>query len=331
VRGPGTDADAPPSLRSRTVSQPQPLFGDGDQLPMSWPEAAPAPYAHLVAHSGPPEPPGLTADTALVSKYFGAYRLVIVTNLRDFLTIGEGPDACAAKLASRRLAADSKSFWDMAATLRKSADRIGRAFGEYLKRALTQSVALREPKDVAWFIASYARDALNRVEDAGGLPALANVRASLESHLMAFAAEEARLNRRVVSMDEFRARRVVDALRDRGVNAHFLRGGVGQFGVRVSLPGGREAEWDTDGTAGLEAQVMRDGMLVGYVPQIDGSEDFDESQIVDAIARTDYDQPIAHQRRTAPPPAAPAPTRSGCPAPARSRGLLPPAVPCVTF
>ena len=111
-------------------------------------------------------------------------------------------------------------------------------------------------------------------------------------------------------MDEFRARRVVDALRDRGVNAHFLRGGVGQFGVRVSLPGGREAEWDTDGTAGLEAQVMCDGMLVGYVPQIDGSEDFDESQTVDAIARTDYDQPIARQR-TAPPPPRPALTREG--------------------
>ncbi|HZI77802.1 MAG TPA: hypothetical protein VFD73_27930, partial [Gemmatimonadales bacterium] len=81
-------------------------------------------------------------------------------------------------------------------------------------------------------------------------------------------------------MDEFRARRVTDALRDRGVNAHLLRGGLGQFGVRVSLPGGREAEWDTDGTAGLEAQVMRDGMLVGYVPQIEGSEDFSEAQIV---------------------------------------------------
>jgi hypothetical protein len=103
-------------------------------------------------------------------------------------------------------------------------------------------------------------------------------------------------------MDEFRARRVVDALRDGGVDAHLLRGGVGQFGVRVSLPGGREAEWDTDGTAGLEAQVMCDGTLVGYVPQIAGSEDFDESQIVDAIARTDYDQPIARQRTVAPPP-----------------------------
>jgi len=105
-------------------------------------------------------------------------------------------------------------------------------------------------------------------------------------------------------MDENRARRVADALRDRGINAHLARVGVGQFGVRVSLPGGREAEWDTDGTAGLEAQVMRDGMLVGYVPMIDGSEDFGEEETVDAIARTDYDQPVARQRAS---PSAPAP------------------------
>ncbi|MGH3250392.1 MAG: hypothetical protein ACRDOI_29885 [Trebonia sp.] len=102
-------------------------------------------------------------------------------------------------------------------------------------------------------------------------------------------------------MDEFRARRVVDALRDRGVNAHLLRGD-GQYGVRVSLPGGREAEWDNDGTAGLEAQVMRDGMLVGYVPLIEGSEEFNEAQVVDAIARTDYAQPVARQRAATPPP-----------------------------
>jgi hypothetical protein len=104
-------------------------------------------------------------------------------------------------------------------------------------------------------------------------------------------------------MDEFEARRVVDSLRDRGVNAHLLRGGIGKFGIRVPLPGGREAEWDTNGAAGLEAQVMRDGILVGYVPRIEGSENFDESRIVDAIARTDYDQPVARLRTIAPPPA----------------------------
>jgi hypothetical protein len=111
-------------------------------------------------------------------------------------------------------------------------------------------------------------------------------------------------------MDEFRARRVVDALRDRGVNAHLLRASVDQYGVRVPLSGGRQAEWDTDGTAGLEAQVMRDGMLVGFVPKIEGSEDFDESRVVDAIARTDYDQPVARQRTEAPAPA-PALAREG--------------------
>ncbi|MGH3548298.1 MAG: hypothetical protein ACRDQU_09320 [Pseudonocardiaceae bacterium] len=103
-------------------------------------------------------------------------------------------------------------------------------------------------------------------------------------------------------MDENRARRVADALRERGVDAHLARVGVYQSGVRVSLPDGREAMWDSDGTATLEAQVMRDGVLVGFVPVIAGSENFDESQVVDAIARTDYDQPIARQLRTAPPP-----------------------------
>ena len=118
-------------------------------------------------------------------------------------------------------------------------------------------------------------------------------------------------SRYLVEMEENRARRVVDALRDRGVDAHLLKAGVDQFGVRVSLHDGREAEWDTDDTAGLEAQVMRDGMLVGYVPQIEGSEDFDEPQVVDAIARTDYDLPIARQRREAPPPQPSLPPEGG--------------------
>ena len=111
-------------------------------------------------------------------------------------------------------------------------------------------------------------------------------------------------------MEENRARRVVDALRERGIDAHMLRAGVDQFGVQVSLHDGRNAEWDTDGTIGLEAQVMQDGDLVGFVPKIDGSENFDQAQIVDAIARTDYDQPVATERAVAP-PTGPALSREG--------------------
>jgi hypothetical protein len=112
-------------------------------------------------------------------------------------------------------------------------------------------------------------------------------------------------------MEENKARRVVDALRDRGTDAQLARVGAFQFGVSVKLPGGREATWDSDGTAALEAQVMRDGVLVGYVPAIAGSEGYTEEQIIDAILRTDYDKPIAYQRPTAPPPAAPLPRKGG--------------------
>ena len=112
-------------------------------------------------------------------------------------------------------------------------------------------------------------------------------------------------------MEENEARKVVDGLRERGVDAHMEKAGVYQFGVRVALPDGRQAVWDSDGTAALEAQVMRDGMLVGFVPQIEGSADFDVAQTIDVILRTDYDQPVARQRAKAPPPARPLPRQGG--------------------
>ena len=44
---------------------------------------------------------------------------------------------------------------------------------------------------------------------------------------------------------------------------------------------------------------------MGFVAEIPGSEDFDEAQIVDAIARADYDEPEGHERPEAPPPGPP--------------------------
>ena len=112
-------------------------------------------------------------------------------------------------------------------------------------------------------------------------------------------------------MEEFKARRVVDALRERGTDADLARVGVHQFGISIKLPDGREATWDSDDTASLEAQVMRNGVLVGYVPEIEGSDSYTEEQIIDTIVRTDYDKPIATQRPTAPPPEPALPIKGG--------------------
>ena len=106
-------------------------------------------------------------------------------------------------------------------------------------------------------------------------------------------------------MDENRAWRVVDALRDRGVDAHTESTGIDIYGVRVVLAGGREAVWGNEGTSSLEAEVLLDGDLVGFIPEIPGSAAFDEAQIVDAIARADYDEPEGRELPEAPPPAPP--------------------------
>ncbi|MBV9293135.1 MAG: hypothetical protein JO222_11850 [Frankiales bacterium] len=103
-------------------------------------------------------------------------------------------------------------------------------------------------------------------------------------------------------MEEAVAGEVVELLRARRIFANVnRRAGVYNVGVRVVIPDGREAIWDNDGAAGLEAMVLRDGVLVGFVPQIPDSDDLDAASIARIIADADYD---------APPPPAPPSTRS---------------------
>lgn len=89
-------------------------------------------------------------------------------------------------------------------------------------------------------------------------------------------------------MQEQEATAVVKALQDRRIRATLARPGLYRFGVRIQIGDGREALWDVDGAAGLEAQVMRNGILVGFVPKIPGSSSYDIDQQADAIAAADY-------------------------------------------
>ena len=125
----------------------------------------------------------LTAAGDQVSRYWGRYRLVLVTNTRDFVLVGEDAAGRPTKLETFRLAADADTFVRRLETPRAFAREVGAGLGEYLTRALSHRAALAEPKDLAWLLASYARDGLARVETAGDSPPLAAVRAALEDAL----------------------------------------------------------------------------------------------------------------------------------------------------
>ena len=125
----------------------------------------------------------LTAAGHQVSRYWERYRLVLVTNTRDFVLVGEDAGGRPAKLETFRLADDADDFGRKLEQPRVFARAAGAGLGEYLARALSHRAALAEPKDLAWLLASYARDGLARVEAAGDAPALATVRTALEDAL----------------------------------------------------------------------------------------------------------------------------------------------------
>jgi hypothetical protein len=95
-------------------------------------------------------------------------------------------------------------------------------------------------------------------------------------------------------MKESIAEEVVELLRAQRIFAAVnRRAGPYNVGLRVVLPDGREAIWDNDDVPGLEAMVLRDGVLVGFVPQIPDTDDLDAAAITKIIANTDYDAPMA--------------------------------------
>jgi hypothetical protein len=120
------------------------------------------------------------AETEQVKEYLKHYGLVLLTNYRSFLLLKRGDNGKPIRLESFQLAPDEKAFWKVAGQPRKAANELGERFLEYLKRVLLINAELNNPKDVAFFLASYARDARVRVEAAKDLPQLAAVRTALE-------------------------------------------------------------------------------------------------------------------------------------------------------
>jgi len=129
--------------------------------------------------------------TDQIKQYLSLYGQLLLTNYRDFVLLKHVPGNSPRQLESFRLADSEAAFRSAAAHPRKTADTLGERFTEYLKRVLLHAAPLNNPRDVAFFLASYARDARARVEHAGDLPALAAVRTALEDALgMKFEADK---------------------------------------------------------------------------------------------------------------------------------------------
>ena len=115
-------------------------------------------------------------------RYLDRYGLVLVTTYRDFILVGKNADNQPIHLETYHLAESEADFWNATHNPHQMAEEYDKQFTEYLKRVMLHAAPLAKPEDVAWFLASYARDAKSRIEKVD-LPALASIRTALEEAL----------------------------------------------------------------------------------------------------------------------------------------------------
>jgi hypothetical protein len=100
-----------------------------------------------------------------VEKYLKKYRYLLVTNYWGFILMGLDGDGQPVELESYSLAEGEADFWSQIAQPRYMANIHGDRLAEFLKRAMLYAVPLDNPKNVAFFLASYARELNSRLEN----------------------------------------------------------------------------------------------------------------------------------------------------------------------
>ena len=120
-------------------------------------------------HRGVVEVKGADADldsliaSDQVDKYWQTHKLVLATHLRQFALVGEHRDGGKAVLERYPLADTQQAFEELLAHPVAATNRHGVSLGEYLLRVVSHRSTISEPRDLARLLASYARDALQRV------------------------------------------------------------------------------------------------------------------------------------------------------------------------
>jgi hypothetical protein len=130
----------------------------------------------------PGEPLGPIINGEQVRGYLNKYGLVLVTNYHEFILLSNDGYGNHIPLEKFSLASSAEEFWKLAAHSQKAEKEQGEEFKEYILRVMLHNAPLSDPKDVAWFLASYARDARARMEKADAV-VLASIRTVLEESL----------------------------------------------------------------------------------------------------------------------------------------------------
>ena len=118
-----------------------------------------------------------------VARYWEQHQQVLVANFREFSLIGRDSSDRPTQHEFYRLADSESAFWQLAAHPEQAVREHGERLLQFLERCLRRPAPLTDPKDVAWFLASYARDARNRVEHSQAHRQVETVRKALEQSL----------------------------------------------------------------------------------------------------------------------------------------------------
>ncbi|MEZ4672183.1 MAG: type ISP restriction/modification enzyme [Anaerolineae bacterium] len=120
-----------------------------------------------------------------VARYVAHYGQALVTNYYQFVLVTRDAQTGLPVIEERYdIAAHANAFWEAVRQPRTLAQQHETALREYLMRVMRRNAPLSTPQDVAWILASYAREARARIEVGGtDLTALDTIREQLEAAL----------------------------------------------------------------------------------------------------------------------------------------------------
>ena len=167
-------------LRDQGAGHPDFGLYSKDQCSNGAPKAGQGeiPARGVIEVKSPADDSWKTVQEGQTANYLDLYGHVLVTNYRDFRLVVQGQSG-ANELEFHSFAEDESSFWQAAGHPKKTAKAHSVPFREFIRRAFSTTARLTRAEDIAWILASHAREALNIVE-AQGASTLKPLRKNLE-------------------------------------------------------------------------------------------------------------------------------------------------------